>query len=298
MADIRFDGLGVALITPFHKDLSIDFEALGELIENLISGGCNYLVVLGTTAETPTLSFDEKQEVARYVREKTGGRIPLVLGIGGNNTSGVIEDINKRDLDGYSAILSVTPYYNKPTQEGLFLHYKAIAENSPLPIILYNVPGRTGVNLSSRTTIRLANLSDKIIGVKEASGNFDQCKEIIQNTPTKFQLISGDDAATCALMKTGGCGVISVLANAFPKEVKRLVNLCHNKEFEQAQIYQTSMLSLISHLFEDGNPAGVKSILYKMGRIENVLRLPLVPVSNEVEDKLERATKEFLQNPK
>ena len=289
MADICLDGLGVALITPFQKDLSIDFKALESLIEHVVGGGVDYVVVLGTTAETPTLTKEEKVTLISFVREKINGRVPLILGIGGNNTMAVVDDILTADLRGYEAILSVTPYYNKPSQEGLFQHYKVISEASPLPILLYNVPGRTGTNLTSRTTLRLANLSKKICGVKEASGNMEQAYEIIKEAPKGFSLVSGDDASIYCLMKKGAKGVVSVLANAFPKEVKKLVDLCDSQSFEEAELYQAKLDTIIKHLFTDGNPAGVKSLLSEMGMIHNILRLPLVPASREVSDQLSKA---------
>lgn len=293
MAEKMLEGLGVALVTPFNKDTSIDYEALEKLIEHVIKGGCDYLVALGTTGETPTLSYEEKVVVTRFIREKSAERVPLVLGVGGNSTSKVVEDIKRRDLEGYSAILSVTPYYNKPNQEGLFLHYKAISEASPLPIILYNVPGRTGVNLSAKTTLRLSELSKNIIGVKEASGKLEQAEEIIKNAPTGFSVISGDDAAVAPLMQRGATGVISVLANAFPTIMKQLVTLCREYKYEEANTLQLKLQSIIGHLFEDGNPAGVKAILSKMGIVENILRLPLVPASKETEEKLFKETEEL-----
>lgn len=288
MAEAKIDGLGVALVTPFREDLSIDYKSLGTIIEHIISGGCDYIVVLGTTAETPTLSLREKEEVARFICDITAGRVPLVIGIGGNNTKGVIDDIKSRNLTGYSAILSVTPYYNKPTQEGLFQHFKAIAEASPLPILLYNVPGRTGVNLTAKTTLRLARFSDKFCGIKEASGKLDQCEEIIKDAPAHFKVISGDDALVSKMMRIGGKGVISVIANAYPALMKEMVEDCQNSRRENADTCQEKLLPLIRDIFEDGNPAGVKAILAKMGMIRNVLRLPLVSVSKEVEKKLEK----------
>ena len=286
MAEMKFEGLGVALVTPFNKDFSIDYEALEGLLNHVVSGGSDYLVVLGTTGEPPTLTLEEKIVVTQFIKEKTAGNIPLVLGIGGNSTSKVIEDIIRRDLDGYSAILSVTPYYNKPNQEGLFQHYKAISEASPLPVILYNVPGRTGVNLSADTTTRLSHTSEKIIGVKEASGKIEQTEEIIKNARNGFCVISGDDGCTAALMKRGAKGVISVLGNAFPGIVKKLVTLCQENKNTEAEEFQKSLQPIIGHLFEDGNPGGVKTVLAKMGLMNNVLRLPLVPVSRSTEERL------------
>lgn len=293
MADIKFDGLGVALVTPFKKDFSIDFEALEKLIEHVISGGCDYIVALGTTAETPTLSDQEKNQLSNFILKKVNYRIPLVIGIGGNNTMGVVREINSRNLNGYSAILSVTPYYNKPSQEGLIEHYKTINKVSPLPIILYNVPGRTGVNLSARSTLKLAELSQNFCGIKEASGKIDQCQEIITKAPSNFRLISGDDALIFSLMNIGAKGVISVLANAFPHEVKNLVSLCKESRIKDGENCQKLMLPLIGHLFEEGNPGGIKALLSQMGFMENILRLPLVSVSNTVKDNLAKEASVF-----
>lgn len=295
MADLILNGVGVALVTPFNNDFSVDFESLEKLIEHVIEGGCNYLVALGTTGEPPTLSEEEKILVTRFIREKVNHRVPLLLGIGGNSTTKVMENILNRDLEGYDAILSVTPYYNKPNQEGLFLHYKAISEVSPLPILLYNVPGRTGVNLLPETTLRLANLSEKIIGIKEASGKLNQSEEIINNAHGNFKVISGDDSMIAPLMQKGAIGVISVLANAFPNLVKRITELSLQQKFEEAQSLQKSLQPLIAHIFEDGNPAGIKAILHKMGITKNILRLPLVPVGKETQDKIYQDL-ELLQN--
>ena len=272
MADINLNGLGVALVTPFHEDQTIDFGSLEKIIEYTIEEGCNYIVVLGTTAETPTLSQSEKREIASFVRNKNNGRLPLVLGLGGNCTRKVIEDFQNFDLEGYSAILSVTPYYNKPSQEGLFEHFRLIADNSPLPVILYNVPGRTGVNLSAETTVKLANYSDIIQGIKEASGNISQCEEIKAKSPSDFKLISGDDSLTAQIMKLGGSGVISVLANAMPSLMKKIVTSCEQKKYDDALEIQKKINPLISYLFRDGNPAGVKALLSKMGLCKNILR--------------------------
>ncbi|MCH5227536.1 MAG: 4-hydroxy-tetrahydrodipicolinate synthase [Muribaculaceae bacterium] len=288
MANLKIDGLGVALITPFKEDLFIDYEALGNIIEHIIKGGVDYIVVLGTTAETPTLTLEEKNELAGFVNRKVNGRLPLVLGIGGNNTASVVNDILTRNLEGYSAILSVAPYYNKPTQEGLYLHFASIVEASPLPILLYNVPGRTGVNLSPRTTLRLAALSDKFCGVKEASGDLTQAKEIIDGAPSHFHVLSGNDSDTAALMKVGSSGVISVLANAFPEKMKKIVDLCKEGKFDEAMENQKKLNTLIGSLFEDGNPAGIKAMLHHLGMAENFLRLPLVPVSKNLESKIKK----------
>ena len=286
MAEFKLNGVGVALVTPFKDDLSPDFESLENVIDHIIEGGCDYIVALGTTAETPTLSIEEKILLTDFIREKTTGRVRLIIGIGGNNTKEVIQDILNRNLNGYSAILSVTPFYNKPTQEGLFQHYKAIADNSPLPIILYNVPGRTGVNLSDKTTLRLADYSEKFIGIKEASGNLEQCKNIAERVRNNFTLISGDDGIIEPLMRIGAKGVISVLANALPWEVKKITSLCNKGKFKEAAELQTELKNLTRLLFEEGNPAGIKAVLSDMGLIKNYLRLPLVRVSQSVEEKL------------
>lgn len=293
MAELNLNGVGVALITPFNQDDSIDFDSLGKLVDHVIDGGCDYIVALGTTAETPTLSRNERYDVAEFIKDKNAGRCKLVIGIGGNCTSRVIDDLSFFNLNGYSAILSVAPFYNKPTQEGLFQHFSAIAEASPIPMVLYNVPGRTGVNITAKTVERLVRNSNNICAVKEASGNFEQCEEIIKNVPSHFSLISGDDSATCTLMTKGAKGVISVLANAFPGKVKEIVRLCQSSRFEEGQKCQQNLSAIISHIFEDGNPAGIKYVLYKLGIAGNKLRLPLVPVSQYVEKKLDNTIKEL-----
>ena len=290
MADTKLEGLGVALVTPFKEDFSIDYSGLERLIEHVIEGGCDYIVALGTTAETPTLSREEKNALTQFIKEKVSGRLPLVIGIGGNNTYGVVEEIRSRDLTGYEAILSVVPYYNKPTQEGLYQHFRTISEASPIPMLLYNVPGRTGVNLTAKTTIKIYRDSKNILGIKEASGNISQSEEIINGTDNNFKLISGNDSDTFSLMELGARGVISVLANAYPKEVKKLVTLCQNKETSEAKNYQESLQTLIKNLFIDGNPAGVKALLSQMNIVKNILRLPLVPVSKEIEKELIKST--------
>ena len=279
MAQIKTTGLGIALITPFHENGEIDFAALENLIEYVIVGGADYIVALGTTSEVPTLSLEEKILLIDFIREKTDGRVQLVIGIGSNNTREVVNQIKAFNLNGYSAILSVTPYYNKPSQEGLYRHYMSIADNSSLPLILYNVPGRTGVNLSARTTIELAK-HPSIAAIKEASGNLDQIREIIEKKPEDFIVISGDDSAIYPIMKMGGSGVISVLGNAFPAKIKHLVELCRMGNWAVAEAEQSAMKPLTRHVFEDGNPSGIKFALSAMGKIRNVLRLPLVPVSH------------------
>lgn len=287
MARINLSGMGVALITPFKEDESIDFEAFARLLEYQIQNGTDYLVVLGTTAETPTLSEQEKEEIKRFVVERTAGRIPLVLGVSGNNTRNVVEHLQHDDFTGYDAILSVVPYYNKPSQEGIYQHYAAIAQASPLPVILYNVPGRTGVNMAADTTLRLARDFENIIAIKEASGDITQMDNIIKNKPHDFMVISGDDGVTFPLITLGAMGVISVIGNAFPKEFSRMVRLALNGNYEQALTIHHRFTELFSLLFVDGNPAGVKCSLNLMGMIENKLRLPLVPTRITTYEKIQ-----------
>lgn len=291
----RFDlkGLGVALVTPFKEDKSIDFDALGRLLDFQMENGADYLVVLGTTGETPTLTEEEKQRVRDFVRNRTEGRIPLVLGVGGNNTMAVIRDLRTLDLDGYSAILSVVPYYNKPSQEGLYQHYMAIGEASPLPVILYNVPSRTGVNMTAETTLRLAHGCGNIIGIKEASGNMTQIEEIIKRKPESFQVVSGDDGIAYPLISLGAVGVISVVGNAFPKEFGNMVRLCLRSDHEEALKIHFKFTELFNLLFVDGNPAGVKCALNALGRMANELRLPLVPTRLSTNEKIHQIIAEL-----
>lgn len=277
MAHINLSGMGVALITPFKEDESIDFDALARLIEYQIQNGTDYLVVLGTTAETPTLTEAEKMAIQDFVLERAKGRIPLVLGVSGNNTRAVVDCLKRDPLDGFDAVLSVVPYYNKPSQEGIYQHYKAIAAATVKPVILYNVPGRTGVNMTAETTLRLARECNNIIAIKEASGNITQMDDIIKNKPVDFMVISGDDGITFPLLTLGAVGVISVIGNAFPKEFSKMVRLALNGDFKQALQIHHRFTELFSLLFVDGNPAGVKCLLNMMGYIENRLRLPLVP---------------------
>lgn len=284
--EFSLKGMGVALVTPFDENKDIDFPALGKVIEHAIDGHADYLVVLGTTGETPTLTSEEKKLVRRFVADRTAGRIPLVLGMGGNCTRAVTEEIAETDFTGYSAILSVAPFYNKPSQEGLFLHFSAIAEASPLPVVLYNVPGRTGSNIKASTTLRLAHSSSKIIGIKEASGDFKQIEEIILHKPEHFQVISGDDALTYPLISLGAEGVISVIGNAFPEEFGRMVRLCLADRYNEALPIHYKFSRLYDELFVDGNPAGVKSLLHSMGLIQNQLRLPLVPTRLETGEEI------------
>jgi len=278
--------MGVALITPFKTDESIDFDALARVVEHQIKNGTDYLVVLGTTAETPTLTEQEKEDVTRFVIETVAKRLPIVLGVGGNNTKAVVEKLQTSDFTGINAILSVTPYYNKPSQEGLYQHYAAIAKASPLPVVLYNVPGRTGVNMLSETTLRLAKEFSNICAIKEASGNFAQIDEIIKNKPADFMVISGDDGITFPLITLGAVGVISVIGNAFPREFSRIVRLALQGDYESARKIHYHFTDLIQLLFVEGNPAGVKSMLAVMGMIENKLRLPLVPNTIKTYEKI------------
>ncbi len=282
----RFTGMGVALITPFKKDGSIDYDALRRLIEYQIKNGTDYFVVLGTTAETPTLTKQERAELVSFVTAQINGRVPIVLGMGGNCTKALVEEIRLTDLSQVDAILSVTPYYNKPSQEGLYRHYAEVAQNSKVPVILYNVPGRTGVNLTAQTTLRLANDFKNIIAIKEASGNFAQIDDIIKNKPDDFMVISGDDGITFPLITLGAVGVISVIGNAFPKEFSRMVRLALNGDYNGAREIHYRFSELIDLLFVDGNPAGVKSMLSVMGFIENELRLPLVPTTINTFEKI------------
>ncbi len=277
MTHINLSGMGVALITPFKEDESIDFDALARLIEYQIQNGTDYLVVLGTTAETPTLTESEKMAIQDFVLERAKGRIPLVLGVSGNNTRAVVDRLKRDPLDGFDAVLSVVPYYNKPSQEGIYQHYKAIAAATVKPVILYNVPGRTGVNMTAETTLRLARECNNIIAIKEASGNITQMDDIIKNKPVDFMVISGDDGITFPLLTLGAVGVISVIGNAFPKEFSKMVRLALNGDFKQALQIHHRFTELFRLLFVDGNPAGVKCLLNMMGYIENRLRLPLVP---------------------
>lgn len=277
MINNKLTGMGVALITPFNEDESVDYTALGRLVDYQIKNGIDYLVVLGTTAETATLTEEEKKQVTDFIINRVKNRVPIVLGVGGNCTRALVEELQTKDFSGVDAILSVTPYYNKPSQEGIYQHYKAIAEATALPIVLYNVPGRTGVNMTSETTLRLARDFDNIVAVKEASGNIAQMDEIIKNKPKDFMVISGDDGITFPLITLGAVGVISVIGNAFPKEFSRMVRLALKGDYKNALEIHHSFTELFNLLFVDGNPAGVKCMLHAMGFIENKLRLPLVP---------------------
>lgn len=288
MDSFTLSGLGIALVTPFDSDKNIDYKSLERVVRHVATGGADYLVVLGTTGETPTLDVKEKSAVRKFVRDLSKDYdIPLIAGLGSNNTRALVEEIRSVDLEGYSAILSVTPFYNKPSQEGLYQHYREVAENSNLPIILYNVPGRTGVNISAETTLRLADDYSNIIGIKEASGNFRQIEEIIHNCPEGFNVVSGDDALTYPLMSLGAVGVISVIGNAFPVEFGRMTRLCIKGEYSKALPIHYNFQRLYEELFRHGNPAGIKCLLHEMGLIENELRLPLVPTRLETSEKIQ-----------
>lgn len=277
MARNIFKGLGIALVTPFTADGEVDYKAIQRLVEYQIQNGADFLCILATTGETPCLSAEEKNNIKNLVVEINRGRLPVLMGCGGNNTRAVVEELKTADWTGIDGVLSVCPYYNKPSQEGLYQHFKAIAEASPLPVVLYNVPGRTGVNMKSETTVRLARDCENIVAVKEASGSLGQVDEIIKNKPERFDVISGDDALTFSMVASGAAGSISVIGNALPKEVSRMIRLEFNGEYEAARKIHHRFTELYSLLFVDGNPAGVKALLHEMGFIENVLRLPLVP---------------------
>ena len=283
----KLSGMGVALITPFKDDDSVDFEALTRLVDYQIKSGTDYLVVLGSTAEAATLTEAEKDEIIDFVVGRVNGRLPVVRGVGGNDTRAVVEKLKKDNFQGISAILSVVPYYNKPSQEGIYQHYRAIAEASKLPVILYNVPGRTGVNMTAETTLRLAvDFPEKIVAVKEASGNLNQITDIIKNKPKSFQVISGDDSFAFPLVTVGAIGVISVIGNAFPAEYSKMVRLALAGDYDGAREIHLRFTELIDLLFVDGNPAGVKSMLSMMGYVKNKLRLPLVPTRITTMDKI------------
>ena len=288
---LNLKGTGVAIITPFAEDRKVDFKSLQHLLEHLITGGVDYLVVQGTTGETATLTWEERVAILDFVKEINADRVPLILGVGGNNTNQVVKEIADFDLTGISAILSASPAYNKPTQEGIYQHYKAIAESSPLPIILYNVPGRTASNITADTTLRLANDYNNIVAIKEASNDLGQIMQIIKNKPDGFDVISGDDALTLAITALGGSGVISVVANAFPSEFSTMVNKTLTGDLEAAKELHYDLVDVIDMLFAEGNPGGVKAVLKVLGIINDTMRLPLVNISNELYEQIEAETK-------
>ncbi len=289
----KFKGTGVAIVTPFKNDTSIDFAALGRVVNHVIDGGVNYIVAMGTTGESVTLSKDEKKALISYVVEAIDNRVPLIVGIGGNNTQEVINSIRHSNLNGVDGILSVAPYYNKPTQRGLFQHFKAIATCSQIPVIIYNVPGRTACNITADTCLELAHECENIIGVKEASGDISQIMKIMKGKPEQFSVISGDDMMTLPVIAAGGTGVISVLANAFPAQCSEMVNHSLKGNFKSAREIQFRFLEIIEMLFAEGNPSGVKAMLNIMGISQNYLRLPLVPVSRTMYTRIQKAVEEI-----
>jgi 4-hydroxy-tetrahydrodipicolinate synthase len=286
MAQNIFKGLGIALITPFTETGEVDYKALERLVEYQIDNNADFLCILATTAEAPCLTREEKDKITEVIKSVNKGRIPLLKYCGGNNTRAVIEEMKSTDWNGIDGILSICPFYNKPSQEGLYQHFKAIAKEAPLPLVLYNVPGRTGVNMKAPTTVRLAKDCPNIVAIKEASGSLEQIDEILKNKPNNFEVISGDDALTFSMIASGAVGVISVIGNALPKEFSRMIRLEFNGEYEAARKIHHKFTELYKLLFVDGNPAGVKALLNDMGLIENVLRLPLVPTNIETKQKM------------
>lgn len=285
----RFRGTGVAVVTPFKNDSSIDFTALGRIIDHVISGGVNYIVSLGTTGESVTLSGDEKSAIVSYTLEVVDKRVPVVVGIGGNNTQEIIKCIRESDLSDIDAILSVSPYYSKPSQRGIYLHYKAIAEASPIPVILYNVPGRTASNMTAETCLQLARDCENIIGVKEASGDMMQILKILKDKPEDFLVISGDDLMAMAVTASGGAGVISVIANAYPAIWSEMIGQSLKTNMKAAREIQLRYLELLELLFADGSPSGIKAMLNNMGLCQNTLRLPLVPINRTIHVRIQKA---------
>ena len=288
-----FIGTGVALITPFKKDLSVDVEALKSIVKYNIDGGVEYLVVLGTTAETATLTKEEQTLVKQTIIDANKDKLPLVLGVGGNNTAEVVSQLNADNLKGFDAILSVSPYYNKPTQEGIYQHFKMIAENSPLPIIIYNVPGRTASNMLPSTVVRLVTDFKNIIGIKEAAGDMVQAMELIRSTPNDFLVISGDDIITLPMVLAGGAGVISVIGETFPKEFSEMVRLGLKRDVDAAYKIHYKLTDAINMIFEQGNPGGVKEVFKHLGLCENYVRLPLVNVNEDLSNRLANFVKKF-----
>ena len=288
-----FRGLGIALVTPFNEDGSVDYESLEKLLRYQLDNGADFLCILATTGETPCLTADEKQRIKQLVVSTVAGRVPILAGCGGNNTAAVVEELKNADMKGISGILSVCPYYNKPSQEGLYQHFKAIAAATDLPVVLYNVPGRTGVNMSAATTVRLARDCKNIVAIKEAGGSLEQVDEIIKNKPADFDVLSGDDALTFPMVSCGAVGAISVIGNALPKEISRMIRLEFNGEYAAAREIHHRFTELFGLLFVDGNPAGVKAMLSEMGMIKNVLRLPLVPTRISTMRKFSEILKEL-----
>lgn len=281
-----FKGIGVALVTPFLESGDVDIDSLRTLVNGVIAEGVDFLCVLGTTAETPCLSSEERKLVMEVVAEENKGRIPLLLGCGGNDTREVCQFLRTTNLDAYQGVLIVTPYYNRPSQEGLFQHYKAIADASPLPIVLYNVPTRTGVNLQPQTTLRIAETCNNVVAIKEASGNLEQIDEILKNAPLGFEVLSGDDSLTMEMIRMGAVGVISVIGNASIHDFTNLVRFSINADFPRAESLQEKLQDMYKLLAVDGNPSGIKALLSEQGKIQNILRLPLVPARAETQKKI------------
>lgn len=293
MARNIFKGLGIALVTPFDKEGNVDYAALSRLVEYQLAGGADFFCILATTGETPCLTAEEKTKIKELVIQRVARHVPILMGCGGNNTAAVVSELQSTDLNGVDGILSVCPYYNKPSQEGLYMHFKTIAQASKLPLVLYNVPGRTGVNMQAETTVRLARDCENIVAVKEASGNLEQVDEIIKNKPRDFDVLSGDDALTFPMVSCGAVGVISVIGNALPGEFSRMLRLEFKGEYESARSIHHKFTDLFKLLFVDGNPAGVKALLHSMGMIENVLRLPLVPTKLSTMQHISEIMKEI-----
>ncbi|MFD2891449.1 4-hydroxy-tetrahydrodipicolinate synthase [Flavobacterium chuncheonense] len=283
----KFVGTGVALVTPFKSDFSVDVEALRRIVSFVTEGGVEYLVVLGTTAESATLTKEEKELVISTIVEANNGKLPLVLGVGGNNTAEVVNELKTRDFSAFDAILSVSPYYNKPTQEGIYQHFKAVAEASPIPVILYNVPGRTASNMLPATVARLANDFSNVIAIKEAAGDIVQAMKLIESTPKDFLVISGDDMITLPMVLAGGAGVISVIGEGFPKEFSEMVRLGLNRKVDEAYALHYKLADAIDMIFEQGNPAGIKEVFKVLGLSENTVRLPLVGVNEDLAKRLQ-----------
>jgi len=288
-----FTGTGVAIVTPFHHDMTVDFDALRRIVHHCVDGQADYIVALGTTGESVTLNAGEKADVARCVVDAVAGRIQVVVGVGGNNTAKVIDDVKHTNFDGISGLLTVTPYYNKPSQTGLIEHFKAVAATSPVPVILYNVPSRTSVNMTAETTLTLAHEVGNIVAIKEASGVLTQITQIVKGRPENFSVISGDDAISLPLIALGGQGVISVAANAFPRQMSNLIREALAGNYPAAQAMQCAMIDLFEALFVEGSPSGIKAALNILGLSQNVLRLPLAPVSQKTYQKLESLIKKI-----
>lgn len=289
-----FTGTGVALITPFRRSQeTVDFTKLEALIEKIVTSGVDYIVALGTTSEAATMTESERSAVQEFIVETVGGRVPIMLGLGGNNTLSLTDTLARTNFEGISGLLSVTPYYNKPNQRGLMAHYRSVAEASPVPVVMYNVPGRTGVNLSAETTLALAAECPNIIGIKEASGNMQQVMEILRQRPAGFRVISGDDSLTFPMMALGADGVISVMANALPQEMSQMVHFALKGDYKRALLLHNRMLPLMNAIFDEGNPTGIKALLEADGSISNILRLPLVKASKQLSNKLATLYNEF-----